>query len=81
MGFCVYIIRSLKNNDLYVGSTEDFDNRIKLHNHGRVKSTKAYKPWKLLEIRECNNRSEAVKLERFLKTGQQKEMLRRRYGV
>lgn len=81
MIFCVYIIRSLKNGDLYVGSTEDFNNRIKLHNCGKVKSTKAYRPWELLEIRGCNNRSEAMKLEKFLKTGQQKEILRNKYKI
>ncbi len=81
MNSCVYILRSLKNNDLYVGSTEDFNNRIKLHNFGRVRSTRAYRPWELLEIRECGNRSEAVKLEKFLKTGQQKEILKKKYKL
>jgi putative endonuclease len=81
MKFCVYVLYSLKNKDLYVGSTGDLDNRIKLHNSGRVRSTKAYRPWELLEIRECNDRSGAVKLERFLKTGQQKEILRKKYSV
>lgn len=79
MNFYVYILKSTVNGDLYVGSTQDFENRFRLHNAGRVKSTKGYKPWILLETRECDSRSEAVRLEKFLKTGQQKELLRRKY--
>ncbi|MBI2617935.1 GIY-YIG nuclease family protein [Candidatus Kaiserbacteria bacterium] len=80
MSYYVYILKSLKNNDIYVGSTENLENRISLHNRGRVRSTKTCRPWVLLEHRPCNSRSEAVRLEQFLKTGQQKELLRRKYG-
>ncbi len=79
MQFCVYILRSLKNGDFYIGSTGDLDNRFKLHNCGKVKSTKAYIPWKLLEFRKCNNRGEAVRLEKFLKSHQQKDILKKKY--
>lgn len=67
------------NGDIYVGSTADLDNRLNLHNLGKVKSTKAYRPWELLECRECDSRSDAVRLEKFLKTGQQKEILKKKY--
>ena len=78
--YFVYILRSLKNNDIYVGSTENITKRFILHNKGKVKSTKTYRPWQLLEKKEFNSRSDAVKCERFLKTGQQKEILKRKYG-
>jgi putative endonuclease len=68
------------NNDIYVGSTANLQNRIKLHNQGRVRSTKAYRPWKLLEYHEFESRNEAVKQEMFLKNHQQKELLKRKYG-
>lgn len=64
---------------MYIGSAEDVEKRISLHNSGRVRSTKANVPWILLETRSTEKRSEAVRLERFLKTGQQKEILRRKY--
>ena len=79
--FYVYIIKSLKNRDIYVGSTDNINKRVKLHNAGKVRSTQFYKPWKLLEYKEFQTRSEAVKHERFLKTGQQKEGLKRKYGA
>lgn len=68
------------NGNIYVGSTANLEERVVSHNSGRVKSTKAYQPWELMESREFKSRSEAVKQERFLKTGQQKEILRRKYG-
>jgi putative endonuclease len=63
---------SLSNNDIYVGSTANLEKRIGLHNKGRVRSTKGYRPWKLLEHYEFDSRSDAVKREMFLKNYQQK---------
>lgn len=81
MNYYVYILRSLVNGDFYIGSTADLQNRISLHNVGRVKSTKGYRPWELVESSEYGTRSEAVQMEKFLKTGQQKEILKKKYGL
>lgn len=78
--YFVYILKSDKNGDIYIGSTDNVEKRLNQHNSGKVKSTKFYQPWKLLEYREYRTRSEAVRQERFLKTGQQKELLKRKYG-
>ncbi|MFH1990351.1 MAG: GIY-YIG nuclease family protein [Patescibacteria group bacterium] len=72
--YYVYFLKSLKNGDLYIGSTEDVNNRLKKHNGGKVKSTKFYRPWQLLDIETYNTRSEAVRRELFLKNHQQKEI-------
>ncbi len=80
MKYFVYFLKSLHNGDVYVGSTRDIFLRVASHNAGRVQSTKAYRPWKLLDCVECNSRSEAMRIERFYKTGQQKELLRKKYG-
>ncbi|MFA5652402.1 MAG: GIY-YIG nuclease family protein [Candidatus Paceibacterota bacterium] len=77
--YYTYVLKSLINNNIYVGSTEDIKNRLFKHNSGKVKSTKAYKPWVLLETREFITRSEAYIHEMFLKSGQQKELLREKY--
>ncbi|HPS28579.1 MAG TPA: GIY-YIG nuclease family protein [Candidatus Paceibacterota bacterium] len=78
--FYVYFLRSCKNNDIYVGSCENVAVRLAKHNQGRVKSTKGYRPWQLLGCEEYQTRSEAVKKERFYKIGQQKAILREKYG-
>ncbi len=79
--YYVYFLKSLENNDLYIGSTENVNNRLKKHNNGQVKSTKFYRPWQLLDFETYDTRSEAVKRERFLKTGQQKELLKKKYHM
>ncbi len=81
MRYYTYVLRSLKNNDLYVGSTENVARRFALHNNGRVKSTKVYIPWELLEQSEFDSRSKAVQHEYFLKNHQQKEFLKKKYGL
>ena len=77
--FYVYFLKSIKNNDLYIGSTENIDKRLYEHNSGKTKSTKFYKPWELLGYEECESRSEAVKKEKFFKSHQQKEILKKKY--
>jgi putative endonuclease len=80
MPYFTYILRSRKNMDIYIGSCEDVSVRLLRHNAGKVKSTKGYIPWDLLEYKELNTRSEAVKYERFLKTHQQKDIIKRKYN-
>ncbi len=77
--YYTYILKSLKNGFIYVGSTEDTEKRFSLHNEGKVKSTKAHRPWVLLEVITFNSRSSAFKHEMYLKTGQQKEILKEKY--
>jgi len=79
--YFVYFITSSKNGDLYIGSTENLEKRLKCHNTGKVKSTKAYRPWKLLGSESYKTRSEAFKREMFLKYHQQKEILKRQFGL
>ncbi|HBV33599.1 TPA: endonuclease [Patescibacteria group bacterium] len=81
MRFYVYILLSLVNGDLYIGSAQDIDSRLERHNAGKVKSTKAYRPWKLLETHEYGSRSKAVLGEKFYKQHQQKEILRKKYNL
>ena len=78
--YYTYVLKSECNGDIYVGSAENIEKRLSLHNAGKVKSTKAYRPWKLLEFEEFNSRSGAVQKERFLKNHQQKEILKKRHG-
>jgi putative endonuclease len=63
--FYVYILKSLKDNQTYIGSTSDLKRRMEEHNSGKVISTKPRLPFKLLYYeaylsekdarhRECN---------------------------
>ncbi len=46
--FKVYILKSLNFNRYYVGYSADAEKRLSEHNKGKVRSTKAYKPWKII---------------------------------
>ena len=76
--YYVYILISLKNGRYYFGHTKDLQARVKIHNAGKVRSTKAYRPWKLHYYEEYETRSEAYKREMFFKTLEGRIWLRER---
>ena len=63
-----YILKSQIKKFHYYGHTKDLAKRLKIHNSGRVRSTKAYKPFKLHYYEEYNTRLEAVQRELFYKS-------------
>jgi putative endonuclease len=73
-----YVIRSLKDNKLYVGHTNDLKRRFKEHNSGMVLSTKKRILFELLYYEACNVVDDAVKREKELKTGFGRAYLKRR---
>ncbi len=64
----VYILRSDVNGKYYIGSTEDLNKRLNYHNSGKVKSTKAFKPWKIIYKETFKNKIDALKRERQIKS-------------
>ncbi len=44
----MYILKSKKDDMLYVGSTDDLRSRIALHNSGKAASTKSRRPFELM---------------------------------
>jgi len=67
MPFYVYILQSLKDGSYYIGSTNDLDDRVKRHNQGRSKYTKAKCPWELVYHEVFADRSSAAKRESEIK--------------
>lgn len=65
--YYVYVLKSLKNNDLYIGFSANLRQRYKKHNAKRVKSTKGYAPWELVYYEAYRDRKDATKRERQLK--------------
>jgi len=63
----LYIIKSTKFNRNYTGVTENIEKRLKSHNEGKVKSTKAWRPWFMVRMEEYATLSDAKKREWFLK--------------
>jgi len=74
--FTVYVLKSTINGRLYIGYTEDLDNRLKEHNRGKTKSTKAYKPYLLAYKETFDNITDARKRENLLKSGRGRKFLK-----
>ncbi len=74
----VYVLRSLKDGQLYVGRTADLDLRLKEHQRGNVASTRARRPLVLIYAEMCNNIKDAAHREQYLKTAWGKRYLRHR---
>lgn len=74
--FYVYVLESQKDSRLYKGFTNDLDKRIAEHNSGKNKSTKGFIPWKLVYFEEFENLNEAVKREKYFKSGSGREFLK-----
>jgi putative endonuclease len=73
--FYVYILQSEKFGTYYIGVSSDIQNRLALHNRGRVRSTKSRKPWKLLCWKQFDTLSKAMKLEVELKSVKKRSIL------
>ena len=76
MTYYVYVIKSAIDGRLYKGMTEDIERRLKEHNFGNQKSTKAFLPWRVVFYKEFNSRKEAREYEKYLKSGSGREFLK-----
>lgn len=66
--FYFYILRSLKNQKLYIGQTTDLKARIKSHNLGENSATKPNIPYKLIFYSGFISEKDTVDCERYFKT-------------
>ncbi len=66
--FSVYVLASEVADRTYVGQTENVAERVRKHNKGLVRSTKAYRPWQLIHAEQYQTRAEAMQRERWLKS-------------
>ncbi len=67
MSFIVYVLRSMVRERSYIGQTDDLTARLRRHNEGRVRSTKAYRPWSIAYFEKYETRAEAMRREKELK--------------
>jgi len=74
--YYVYIIYSTKLKEKYTGSTSDLKERIKRHNSGRSKFTARGIPWKLIYYETFLFKTDALREEKFLKSGKGKERIK-----
>ena len=66
--FTVYALNSLNNKFIYVGMTENLNDRLVRHNKGYVHSTKLFAPFELIYTEKCGSGQQAREREKFLKS-------------
>jgi len=74
----VYILKSKKDQQFYTGYTHDLEKRLKLHNEGKVYSTKNRFPFELVYYEGCINQQDATHRENYLKTAWGKRYIKNR---
>ena len=71
----VYILTSKRDFKRYIRLTNNLKRRLILHNSGKVQATKNRKPFELIYYEEFEDRINAAKREKFLKSGKGREFL------
>ncbi|MFH1427363.1 MAG: GIY-YIG nuclease family protein [Patescibacteria group bacterium] len=74
--YIIYVLRSLKNRKRYIGYTsKDAFARLREHNRGCNKWTRENGPFRIIYTEQHQTKVEAIKRERFLKSGQGRKWL------
>lgn len=73
--YYVYLL-FLNNGNIYTGSTNNLERRLKEHKNGKVYSTQHKRPIKLIHYEVYLLKSDAQRREKFLKTTEGKRLLK-----
>jgi putative endonuclease len=74
--YYVYVIKSIKDGSYYKGRTENINRRLTEHNNGKTKSNRINKPFRLIHVELTDNLENAIKLEKYLKSGYGRELIK-----
>ena len=76
--FYTYVLLSKKDEKFYIGFTEDLRQRLQQYLEGSVSSTTRRGPLKLIYYEACLNKHDAIKREKYFKSGFGRRFLRNR---
>lgn len=76
MFYYLYVLKSEKDSDLYIGKTVDLIRRVREHNLGSVQSTKGRRPLKLIYYEAYSDKYKCSKQELFYKSGIGRDVLK-----
>jgi putative endonuclease len=75
--FVVYVLYSESYGKIYVGFTSNLQERLKSHNELATKGwTIKFRPWKIIHQEIFENKTEAMRRERQLKSAKGREWIR-----
>ena len=68
MSYYVYMLKSInKNNQTYVGYTQNLSKRIRLHNSGKGAKFTRGRKWKLIYKEKYTTKNQAISREYYIK--------------
>lgn len=76
LNYCVYVLFSELDHQLYVGYTKDINRRLQEHSDGRNISTKNRRPFKLIFLEYYLFKEDAISRELYFKTSKGKRMIK-----
>ena len=74
----VYVLRSLRDYQFYVGFTKNLPARLEAHNRGAIPSTRKRIPFELVYWEGCIDQADATKREKYLKSAWGKRYIKSR---
>jgi len=74
--YYVYVLLSAKDNNFYIGFTNDLDRRLQEHNQGKNISTAKRLPLKLIYFEGHLSKEDAIRRENYFKTTKGKTTLK-----
>ena len=77
--YYTYILLSECRKKTYTGCTDNIQRRLEEHNRGKVKSSRAYRPYSLLYLETYELLMQACQRERYFKTTTGRRELRKRF--
>ena len=74
----IYALNNEVNSEIYVGITSEIERRLREHNSGKSRYTKAYRPWYLFYSEASEDYTSARKREKYFKTTTGRRELRKK---
>ena len=79
--YYTYVLLSEKDRNFYVGYTNDLKERFSKHQQGLVTSTAHRRPLNLIYYEACLDEEDAIKREKYLKSGYGRRFLKNRLAT
>lgn len=76
--YYTYVLRSKKDNKLYIGYTDNLEKRFTKHAKGLAEATVNRWPLELVYYEACLDKQKALKREKYFKTGFGRRFLKSR---
>ena len=67
--YYTYVLKSVIDDKLYIGWTDNLKRRLVTHNSGQVNATAFRRPLELVYYEACTNKERAIAREKYFKTG------------